>query len=139
MDKKNTAIGVLLLAAAIASFYFSAKLAAPAPSVNPANPGATPVTASAPAGTPSASPAAAKPAGATAAAPSAPSLSAAVAPAEYATLANDFIEVRFSNYGGAIKEIALKKYEHDKAKPGEPYVINQLRVDPALAFAIGEK
>jgi YidC/Oxa1 family membrane protein insertase len=134
MDKKNTAIGVLLLAAAIASFYFSAKFAAPAPSANPA---AAPATASAPAGTPSGSPVAPASAGAvaTTATPAATaSLSAAVAPAEYVTLANDFIEVRFTNHGGAIDRVGLRKYPAVQDQP-QPYLLNAAQAAPALSFA----
>ena len=134
MDKKNTVIGALLLAAAIASFYFSAKFAAPQPS---AKPGSAPVTANAPAGTPAASPAAAptSPVTATTAAgtPAAASPSAAATPAEYVTLANDFIEVRFTNHGGAIDRVGLRKYPAVQGQTA-PYLLNGLQAAPALSF-----
>lgn len=134
MDKKNTVIGVLLLAAAIASFYFSAKFAAPQPPVSPASSRAT---ASAPTNTtPAASqtvPAAATPAPA-AGTPAATSLSATVVPAEYVTLANDFIEVRFTNHGGAVDRVGLRKYA---AVQGQPtyYMLNDRQAAPALSLA----
>ncbi|MDI1318608.1 MAG: YidC/Oxa1 family insertase periplasmic-domain containing protein [bacterium] len=135
MDKKNTAIGVLLLAAAIASFYFSAKYAAPAPTTAAPAPTAT---ARASAGTPAAGPAtttSASAAGAPAASiPAATSLSAAVTPAEYVTLANDFIEVRFTNHGGAIDRVGLKKHPAIQGHP-EPYLLNAAQAAPALSFA----
>lgn len=46
-------------------------------------------------------------------------------------LENDYVEVRFTNYGGAIKEIVLK--DHKKTLDSdEPYVMNHLRYAPAL-------
>lgn len=128
MDKKNTVIGVLLLAAAIASFYFSAKFAAPQPSLKPTTP---PATVIAPAGTP----AAVSPAAAAVTTPAvSPSPAAAVTPAEYVTLANDFIEVRFTNHGGAIDRVALRKYAAVQGRP-EPYLLNAAQAAPALSFA----
>jgi YidC/Oxa1 family membrane protein insertase len=130
MDKKNTVIGALLLAAAIASFYFSAKFAAPQPS---SRPGSTPAAASAPTGTPAAqtAPVAAAPVAGT---PAAASPAAATTPAEYVTLANDFIEVRFTNHGGAIDRVGLRKYAAVQGQPA-PYLLNGLQAAPALSFA----
>lgn len=134
MDKKNTAIGVLLLAAAIASFYFSAKFAAPQP---PANLPPEPATASTPAvvpahGQPAASPTTTVKPATPAPMPVAPF--AAGAPAEYVTIANDFIEVRFTNHGGAIDRVGLKKYPAVQGRPA-PYLLNAAQAAPALSFA----
>ncbi|MFI5337739.1 MAG: hypothetical protein ACHQ5A_13210, partial [Opitutales bacterium] len=102
MDKKNTAIGVLLLAAAMASFVFSSKYA-PQPPAKPA------LTANS-----SGSPLArneAPPAG-PARSPSDATLSASAtrssAPAEYVTLANDYIVATFTTAGGAIDRVELR-------------------------------
>src|SRR5690606_23341873 len=47
------------------------------------------------------------------------------------TLENAFIEARFTNYGGALKEIVLKQVKN--TRDGEdPYVMNRLRYAPAL-------
>ena len=128
MDKKNTAIGVLLLLAAVASFYFSAKYAPP-PSLRPATP---PAAMNAPAPPPPAGPTAAiVPAAST---PVPASLAAAVTPAEYVTLANDFIQVRFTNHGGAIDRVGLKKYTAVQGQPAY-YLLNDLQTAPALSFA----
>ena len=127
MDKKNTVIGVLLLVAAMASFYFSARMAPPpAPT--------TPTTASS--GSPLAK---------NEAPPSGPALSpgdatitaakpAADAPAEYVTLASDFLEVKFTNHGGAIDTIGLKKHLAELGKPGL-YTLNSPEAVPALSLA----
>jgi YidC/Oxa1 family membrane protein insertase len=126
MDKKNTVIGVLLLAAAMLAFYFSNKFAPPPP--KPAittAPTSSPVaTNAAPTPGPAHSPAdttfgAGKPASNFA--------------AEYVTLANDYVNVRFTTAGGAIDHIELRKH---KAEIGHdaPYVMNSPQAAPALSF-----
>lgn len=126
MDKKNTIIGVALLASAFALIWLGPKMTPP----SPAQP--------APELTKSSGPNQATPAGTSRGAFPSDAAFAAVshdaAEAKTFALSNDFVTVTFTNYGGAIKEIALKHYEGDKAQPGQPYVINHLRVDPALAF-----
>jgi YidC/Oxa1 family membrane protein insertase len=132
MDKKNTTIGVLLLIAAFASMYLTQRLSpsktpAPVPSVN----------------TPAAS------TGASAAASTstnAPAANAGVAPttafaavatdnheAKIVTLENEFIAVRFTNFGGAIRDVALKKFPAERGR-SDPFVFNALHADPMLAF-----
>ncbi|MSU69753.1 MAG: membrane protein insertase YidC [Opitutaceae bacterium] len=129
MDKKNTTIGVLLLIAAFASLYFGSRLSPPptqpAPEVvQPAGPlPLTPNRAAQPV------PAPTSPADATFAA-----VTKEGADAQITTLANDFIEVHLTDFGGAIREVALKKYDAEKSKHGVSYVINQLHADPALAL-----
>ena len=126
MDKKNTIIGVALLLAAMASFYFSARLAPPAP-VRP------------PLITPSGNPLAKNeaPAVGPASSPSDALLSAgksaANTPAEYVTLGNDFLEVKFTNHGGAIDSIGLKKYLAEQGKAA-PYTLNAQQIAPALSL-----
>jgi YidC/Oxa1 family membrane protein insertase len=131
MDKKNTTIGVLLLLGAIASFYFSAKFAAPP---LPPKPDAPTTTAGAPAATPKATqsePGAGL--SSPASAPTAYSPATSASPAEYVTIANDFIEVRFTNHGGAIDRIALKKHTAVQGQP-ELYLLNAVQAAPALSL-----
>ncbi len=134
MDKKNTLIGIGFLIAAFAAFIFTAKQTPP-----PAQPPATVQ----PAATGSAKPG---PEGTTqpSAVPPAPVLTAAPSTAFAAlakldetarviTLSNDYIEARLTDFGGAIKNVALKKYPAVKGQP-EPFVINETHTDPMLAF-----
>lgn len=134
MDKKNTTIGVLLLIAAGASFYFSARFAPPPTSRPPVNqPSSAPALADAPA--PAASPG---PARSPSDAALTASASAAATPADFVTLANEFIEVRFTNHGGAIDRVALlKKADHLDAKGKESaarYTLNTQQAAPALSL-----
>jgi YidC/Oxa1 family membrane protein insertase len=127
MDKKNTTIGVLLLIAAMASFYFSARLAPPPPPSAPvtATSGSTLARNEAPAAGIARSPGDAT---LTASKP------VADAPAEYVTLANDFIEVKLTNHGGAIDSVGLKKHLAEQGKPGL-YTLNSPQAAPALSLA----
>lgn len=128
MDKKNTLIGVLLLIAAGASFYFSARFAPPSPARAPSN-------------APSSSPVLAKPSSTStpglARSPGdvtlTASATASTTPAEFTTLANDFIEVRFTNHGGAIDTIGLKKHRAVQGQPGL-YTLNANHAAPALSL-----
>jgi YidC/Oxa1 family membrane protein insertase len=126
MDKKNTTIGVVLLIAALASLFLSArygnKPAAPLPSTPP--PGET-VTA--PATGPAATPAA--PAVPLPAAPAQPALGIA----EKVSLSNEFITVTFTNHGGAIDSVALKKHLAVQGQPGL-YTLNSVQAAPALSL-----
>ncbi len=125
MDKKNTVIGVLLLVAAMASFYISSRYAPPA-----ARPAITTTSSGSPLAKNEAPPSG--PATMVGDASfSAPAKS--TAPAENLTLSNGYIAVKFTNAGGAIDSIALEKHKaalgHD-----DPYVINDVQAEPALAF-----
>lgn len=125
MDKKNTVIGVLLLVAAMASFYVSAKYA-PAPAT-PAIPSTSPGSPIAQNEAPPVGPAR----GVTDAVFSAPEKSSA--PAEYRTLENDFVTVRFTTAGGAIDHVELKKHPALLGQT-EPYVLNAKQAAPALSL-----
>lgn len=123
MDKKNTTIGVVLLIAAFATFIVGQKLSPP----SPAQP-AREVTSA-----PSTSPASQ----ATYTSPSDTAFAAVATEAPEAkefTLSNDLVDVHFTNYGGAIRNVALHKYDAEKTRPGEPYVINGMSAAPMLAF-----
>ncbi len=138
MDKKNFTIGGLLLVAAFALLFFGPK-PAPPPAPAPAQPSATgsAPTPSQEAGAP------ASPLSAPTTTPGyqAPAASGALlanvhrdaADARIVTLENDFISARFTNFGGAIRDVAFKKYLAVLGHP-EPYVFNRLHEDPLLAF-----
>jgi YidC/Oxa1 family membrane protein insertase len=131
MDKKNTTIGVILLVAAFASLYFGAQMA-PAPS--PAAPELAPQNAPMPtAGNAAPSPGTV---GAPATSPSDATFAAVVrdnAGATVTTLANDVIEVRFTDFGGAIRDVAFRTYSAEQNQAA-PYVFNEVHADPLLGF-----
>ncbi|MCX6951971.1 MAG: membrane protein insertase YidC [Verrucomicrobia bacterium] len=147
MDKKNTVIGVALIAAAIAYMFWMQQSAPPPPPASApvaATPAAT--TSGAPTST---APASGQPAATTASAPAAaPAANAAfaaihaeAATATVTTLRNSYIEVRFTDSGGAIRDVAFtKRDKNDKLiypaeiKGSTPFVFNALHADPMLAF-----
>jgi YidC/Oxa1 family membrane protein insertase len=130
MDKKNTVIGVALLAGALASFYFSAKYAPqpPAPVQPTATSGSTLAHNEAPPSGPARSPADA----------SLVASAKSAAPAEYVTLANDAVNVRFTSAGGAIDRVELKHHAAHLDVRGKPspvgYTLNDPQDAPALSF-----
>lgn len=128
MDKKNLTIGIALLLAAFASMYFTASKPQPAPvqtgAVAPA--AVAPSENSAPATTTAGTPAAAPRAEITA-------LKSDIPGAQTSLLANSFIEVRLSNFGGAIKEVALRKFAETLGS-SRNYVFNQPRTGPMLGL-----
>ena len=137
MDKKNTVIGVALIAAAIAYMFWMQQSAPPAPLRSAAQTAAAPAVeanAAAPnspaAGTPAAAPA---PASFTSSNLAFAAANADSAGATVTTLSNSFIEVRFTDSGGAIRDVALRKYPAELKRP-EPFVFNALHADPMLAF-----
>jgi YidC/Oxa1 family membrane protein insertase len=141
MDKKNTTIGVLLLLAAFAVIYFSPRSAPPPRQTGgektpPAAPGTAVVP---PAGLPGPAKDAPPPASAVNAAFAA--VNAESADAVITTLRNDHIEARFTDSGGALREVALIKRDDkgrlvypDKLGSNTPFVFNALSTDPILAF-----
>jgi YidC/Oxa1 family membrane protein insertase len=139
MDKKNTTIGVLLLLAAFAVIYFAPRSAPP--------PGQSGSEKTPPAGTaivpPTSLPGPAKnsppPASAVNAAFAA--VNADSADAVVTTLRNEYIEARFTDSGGALRDVALIKRDEkgrliypDKLGSNDPFVLNALSTDPILAF-----
>ena len=127
MDKKNTVIGVLLLVGAIASFFLSQKYAPPPaptkPAVTSTSSGSPLAQNEAPASGPARS--------VTDAAFSAPDKSSV--PAEYLTLENEYVAVKFTTAGGAIDRVDLKKHPALLDKP-DPYIINAKQSAPALSL-----
>lgn len=131
MDKKNTIIGVGLLLAAFAAMVVTSKLAPPPPEapalINPTSP--SPMADNV---APEATGAATAPASSPRDATFAP-LATSQRDAVVTTLANDFVEVRLTNFGGAIREVAFKRYAMT-VDSEEPFVFNAQRVNPILAI-----
>lgn len=144
MDKKNTVIGAVLIASAIGYMVWMQKSAPPAP-LPPAPVASTtaPAASGAPA-TATSTPAEATSPAAPAAAPVNTAFAAAhadSASATVTTLRNSFIEVRFTDSGGAVRDVALiaRNKKQGLIYPAElngtePFVINSLHADPMLAF-----
>lgn len=128
MDKKNTVIGVLLLVAAFAFLFQGNRNAAPTPAAPditptqapmPTAPNQAPIATGAPAYSPSDTEFAA--------------LATSNANAIVSRLANDYVIVTFTNFGGAIADVSFRNYKsaHDAETP---FVFNQPRVQPILAI-----
>jgi YidC/Oxa1 family membrane protein insertase len=132
MDKKNFTIGVILLITAFAMLILAPRTA---PSTQPSatdSPTAYPQPAAPMPGTTEFEP------GRPASEMAAPSSTFAtvrreMSGARITTLSNEFVEVRLSNFGGAVREVAFKKYPAVLNKP-EPYVFNRLHEAPMLAL-----
>jgi YidC/Oxa1 family membrane protein insertase len=133
MDKKNTAIGVLLLVAAMASFWFSARYAPQQPVRPPASAATTGAGLVAPNQAGQSGPATSPGDASLSASPT-----ASLAPAEFVTLANEFVSVKFTNHGGAIDSIALLKKSAHLDRDGKPspdrYTLNSPQAAPALSL-----
>jgi YidC/Oxa1 family membrane protein insertase len=136
MDKKNLTLGILFIVAAFATLIIGARMQptpAPAPAVVAAP----------------AAPAAPATAGGTVAAPVAQELSApaptAASNATFAALSsdrsdaqtqildNEFVTVRLTDFGGAIQDVAFKKYPATQDRP-EAFVFNAQHAAPILAM-----
>ena len=129
MDKKNTTIGVICIIAAFASLYLGQKFAPPPPATPPLVSTAVVKTVNATTGS-------ATVPGAPAPTTTIPALSAVVKDAPAAaltTLENDYLTVHFTNFGGAIRDIALRKFPAELGHP-LPYVFNAVHTDPMLGF-----
>ena len=124
MDKKNTLLGTLLILAAFACYFIGAKTSPPHASPEAVRREAAKQIAAAPAA-------------ATEAASAAPtafvSASGEHQGAVVTELENDYIQVRFTNFGGAIRDVALKKYPAQLNDP-QPFVFNGTHSGPMLAF-----
>jgi YidC/Oxa1 family membrane protein insertase len=125
MDKKNLTIGILFFLAAFVIMRMAPHAPQPPPSPSIGN-----IT----------NPLAPNEAGAAANAPETSPDDATFAAVQkdfagetITHLANDFIDVAFTDYGGAIKDVALRKYPEGVGKP-DPYVFNALHVNPMLAL-----
>ncbi|MEO6873421.1 MAG: membrane protein insertase YidC [Opitutaceae bacterium] len=133
MDKKNTTIGVVLIIAAFASLIVGQKFSPPPPATPPPISNAMVKTVDAATGS---APAMAPTPGTPATRPASTPISTVAkeaATATVTTLENEYITVHFTNFGGAIRDIALRKFPAVLKHP-EPYVFNAIHTDPMLAF-----
>jgi YidC/Oxa1 family membrane protein insertase len=129
MDKKNLTLGILFMVAAFATLMIGARNQPPIPqpaavpaapageSVDPAAPGPAPVM-SAPTASGSSAFAA---------------LSETRADTQITELVNDYIRVRFTDFGGAIQDVAFNKYPALRGSP-DPFVFNLRHAAPILAL-----
>ncbi len=133
MDKKNTFIGAALFIAAFAVLIYSNKYAPKHPAPAEIQHEVTKQIASE--SQPPASAVAAAPAEAQAgsAEPTFASAEADQSTATVTTLGNGFVEVNFTNAGGAIRDVAFKKYPATQGQPN-PFIFNELHASPMLAF-----
>ena len=141
MDKRNTLIGALLFVSAFFVLLYTQKHSQQPPSPADIRHEVSKQIASeanAPAGTP-ATAAAATSAPATAAAPAGseePTFATAQADhagAAVTKLGNSFVDVSFTDFGGAIRDVAFKKYPAAQGRP-DPFIFNELHANPILAF-----
>lgn len=142
MDKKNFTIGALLLVVAFAVLFLAPRPAPPA--VIPPSSGKLP------AGTPGGSavaPASQSAPGQPVPPPPAPvnaafaAVNLDAADSTVTVLKNNFVEARFTNSGGALREVALVKRNKnekliypERLGGDEPFVFNALHADPMLAI-----
>ncbi len=133
MDKKNTTLGILFVAAAFISLWLSTKYSRPVSF--PAGPGPAAAQA-APPGEPASAGAAAAPEGSIAPTGTQPDYLGVTADhsgARITSLRNGFIQVKFTDYGGDILDVALEKYPADLSRTG-PEIINSRHTAPMLAL-----
>jgi YidC/Oxa1 family membrane protein insertase len=129
MDKKNTLIGLALLAAAFGMMYFQAPQ--PTENANQPAPTTTQPVSQAPAYPNATAPIIAQPNSTGGSGPAILETIGSHVDEQVVALENELMEARFTNYGGAIQEITLKEF--DKSRDDDsPYVMNGNRVAPAL-------
>jgi YidC/Oxa1 family membrane protein insertase len=138
MDKKHLILGVGLIGAAFGSLYLGSRLAPQPPATPAAVRKAVAQQEQHAAATTSADANASAPAAAPALTANSPQANFAAAigdnvGAQVTTLENDFIRVRFTDFGGAIRDIALKQYPAAQGRP-DPFIFNELHADPMLAL-----
>ncbi|TAG29209.1 MAG: hypothetical protein EAZ36_04410, partial [Verrucomicrobia bacterium] len=127
MDKKNLTIGILFIMAAFATSIIGAKIQPPPAPIAPA-----PTLVEGAPGSPAATP------GAVASAAPTSALAALAVnrtDAQVNILTNEFVTVRLTDFGGAIQDVAFKKYPAIQGAP-EPFVFNARHAAPLLG--IGE-
>ena len=127
MDKKNTFIGALLFIAAFLVLVYTQKFSPQRPQPAEIRSALSKEAAAEPSA--SAAPA-------LAGRQDEPSFTTAKADAKDATvsrLSNGFVQVSFTDSGGAIRDVAFKKYPAALGSQ-DPFVFNELHADPILAF-----
>lgn len=142
MDKKNFTIGAVLLITAFAVLFLAPRSAPPPrePAGEKAPAGAPGGSGTAPAAIPT--PAQSQPTPAAAANAAFAAVNRDAADATVTKLANEYIEARFTDSGGALLEVALIKRDEkskrlvypEKLGGDAPFVFNALHADPMLAF-----
>jgi YidC/Oxa1 family membrane protein insertase len=125
VDRKNTLIGMLLFGAAFLVLFYSQKYTRQ-------NPQPAEIRREVARETAAEGPAPYAPA----AAPGEPTFTTAQADQSGATvtrLGNSFVDIAFTDSGGAIREVALLKYPAALGRP-DPFIFNELHADPMMAF-----
>jgi YidC/Oxa1 family membrane protein insertase len=125
MDKKNTFIGVLLLLAAFFLFIYGQRHSQQPPTQAEIRHEVATQTAAAQEAAPAPQSDNSVTAFATAHAEN--------AGASVTKLGNSYIEVSFTDFGGAIRHVAFKKYPAALGRP-DPFIFNELHSDPMLGF-----
>lgn len=140
MDKKNLTLGIVFIVAAFATLIIGSRMQpAPAPAPAVAAPSATPAGATEPGATGASTPVAApmaqelSPAAEQVSNATFAALTEARADANATLLANEYITVRLTDFGGAIQDVAFKKYPATQDGP-EAFVFNALHAAPMLAL-----
>tara|TARA_B100000900_G_scaffold257570_1_gene219510 strand:+ start:301 stop:2085 length:1785 start_codon:yes stop_codon:yes gene_type:complete len=130
MDKKNTAIGLLLLASAFALMFFQAPPPSQPNETSPAPPAQSPGQ-NTPFDRSEPIPFIAPQANLNVSGPAELESIEANLNQRVVTRDNALMEARFTNYGGAIQEIVLKDFERSR-DDDSPYIMNERRSGPAL-------
>jgi len=135
MDKKNMLIGGALMVCAIGFLIYGNRFAPPPPAPLPSATQTAPEAS--PTGTPSSPGATGAPAFSAPTSSTSNATFAAIikdnSEARVTTLRNEFVEVRLTDFGAAVRDVAFLKYPAVQGEP-EPFVFNQLHADPMLAF-----
>jgi YidC/Oxa1 family membrane protein insertase len=130
VDKKNTILGTILFVAAFGVLMYSQKFAPQRPAPSEIRKEVAKQTA----GNPQATPAADASVAATGSdQPTFTTVQSERTGASVTTLSNSFVEVNFTDAGGAIRDVAFRKYPatlHSLA----PFVFNQLHSSAMMAF-----
>ena len=126
MDKRNTLIGALLFVAAFLVLVYTQRLSQQRPSPAEIRHEVTKQIASE-------SSATAAPVLANSEEPTFAMAKADHAGATVTKLGNSFVEASFTDFGGAIREVALKKYPAAQGRP-DPFIFNELHANPMMAF-----
>ncbi len=136
MDKKNTFIGAILFIAAFCLLIYSQKYAPKRPAPAEIQREVSKEIAANPQATPAAGTQGAAQAPAVQASSGEPAFTTAQADqsgAAVTQLSNAFVEVNFTDAGGAIRDVAFKKYPAALHRP-DPFIFNELHASPMLAF-----
>jgi len=124
VDKQNTFIGALLFVAAFLVLYYSQRYTRQNPPPSEIRREVTREMAKE------------VPAPAATAASEEPTFTMAQADQSNATvtrLGNSFVDISFTNSGGAIREVAFRKYPAALGRP-DPFIFNELHANPMMAF-----